>query len=249
MIYIPEVTTHVIKHVFAVCLWIAGAATASAQSDMRGHWSGNVETPDGPLGVEIDLDRTPSGWIGSLSMPTRAMTGIPLDSVTFADGKASFAIQGGPGGQRFGGTLSTDGKTLEGAFAAGPESHALKLTRTGGARVDLPKPNPAVAPEFLGTWAGTIQFDQLGGPPLRVTVTISNGTAGAEAQVVSLDQGNAQLPVNAIIQKGAKLTLEVKVAGGTYEGEINQAVTEMHGTWSQLGNSTALILKKATPAR
>jgi hypothetical protein len=84
---------------------------------------------------------------------------------------------------------------------------------------------------------------------LRVTVTISNGTAGAEAQVVSLDQGNAQLPVNAIIQKGTKLTLEVKVAGGMYEGEINEAGTEMHGTWSQLGNSTALVLKKATPVR
>jgi hypothetical protein len=182
-------------------------------------------------------------------MPTRAMTGIPLDSVTFADGKASFAIQGGPGGQRFTGTLSTDGKALEGVFAAGPESHSLKLTWTGEAKVDLPKPNPAVGPEFLGTWAGTIQFDQLGGPPLRVTVTISNGTAGAEAQVVSLDQGNAQLPVNAIIQKATKLTLDVKVAGGVYEGEINQAGTETHGTWSQLGNSTALVLTKATPVK
>lgn len=241
-------TTHVLKHAFAVCLWIAGAATASAQS-VRGHWTGNVDTPDGPLGVEIDLDKTATGWIGSLSMPTRAMTGIPLDSVTFADGKASFVIKGGPGGQGFTGTLSTDGKTLEGAFAAGPESHSLKLIRTGEARVDRPKPNPAVAPEFLGTWAGTIQFDQLGGPPLRVTVTISNGTAGAEAQVVSLDQGNAQLPVNTITQKGTKLTLEVKVAGGMFEGEINPAGTEINGTWSQLGNSTALVLKRATPVR
>jgi hypothetical protein len=238
--------SHLLKYALAVCLWIASAATVSAQTDMRGHWTGNVDTPDGPLGVEIDLDKTATGWIGSLSMPTRAMTGIPLDSVTFADSKASFVIKGGAGGQRFTGTLSTDGKTLEGAFAAGPESHSLKLTRTGEAKVDLPKPNPPVAPEFLGSWAGTIQFEQLGGPPLRVTVTISNGAAGAEAQVVSLDQGNTQLPVNAITQKGTKVTLEVKVAGGVFEGEINQAGTEMQGTWSQLGNSTALVLKKVT---
>ena len=217
--------------------------TVSAQSDMRGHWTGSV----GEVGVEIDLDKSATGWIGSFSMPTRNMSGIPLESVTFADGQASFVIRGS--GQRFTGTLSTDGKTLDGAFASATDSHPAKLTRTGEARVDLPKPNPALAPEFLGSWAGMIQFEQLGGPPLRVTLTISNGTAGAEAQVVSLDQGNAQLPVNVITQKGTKLTLEVKVAGGMFEGEINKAGTEINGTWSQMGNSSALILKKAAPVR
>jgi hypothetical protein len=234
-------------NILVVCLSIVGAMTLSAQSDMRGHWTGSVVTPDGPLGVEIDLDKTMSGWTGSLSMPTRGMSGIALDPVTFADGKASFSVKGDPDGQRFTGTLSTDGKTLDGAFAAGPESHSLKLTRTGEARIELPKTSAAIAPAFLGGWAGTIQFEQLGGPPLRVTVTISNGTAGAEAQVVSLDQGNTQLPVNVITQKGTKLTLEVKVAGGMFEGEINEAGTQIDGTWSQLGNSTALVLKKTAP--
>ncbi len=228
----------------AICLWIALATTLSAQSDMRGHWTGSVDA----LGVEVDLDQAATGWIGSFSMPMRGMLGIPLESVTFADGKASFVIKGS--GQRFTGTLSTDGKTLDGAFATSTDSHSVKLTRTGEARVDLPKPNPAVAPEFLGNWAGTIQFEQLGGPPLRVTLTISNGTAGAEAQVVSLDQGNAQLPVNAIVQKGVRLRLEVKVAGGVFEGEINQPGTEIAGTWSQAGSSTPLVLKRdATKAR
>ena len=67
--------------------------------------------------------------------------------------------------------------------------------------------------------------------------------------MVSLDQGNAQLPVNEIIQKGTKLTLDVKVSGGVFEGEISQAGTEIRGTWSQMGNSTALVLKKAAPAK
>ena len=224
--------------ILVVFLWIAGTITLSAQNDMRGHWTGSA----GENGIEIDLDKTTTGWIGAFSMPARGMSGIPLDSVTFADGKASFVIKGS--GQRFAGTLSTDSKTLDGAFVSATDSHPAKLMRTGEAKVDLPKPNPPTAPEFLGTWAGTIQFDQLGGPPLRVTVTISNGAAGAEAQVVSLDQGNAQLPVNTITQQGRKLTLEVKVAGGLYEGEINQAGTEIHGTWSQMGSSTALVLTK-----
>jgi hypothetical protein len=228
-----------IEHAVVMCLWLAGAAVVSAQSDIRGHWTGNLEA----MSIEIDLDKTAAGWIGSFSMPARGMSGIPLDSVILADGNASFIIRGS--GQRFTGTLSTDDKTLEGTFAGGTESHSVKLTRMGEARVELPKPNPAVSAEFLGIWAGTIRFDQLGGPPLRITVTISNGTAGAEAQAVSLDQGNARLPVNTITQKGMKLTLEVKVVGGMFDGEINEAGTEMHGTWSQMGNSTALVLTKA----
>jgi hypothetical protein len=227
-----------INHILAVGLCIAGAMALSAQTDMKGHWTGSVDS----VGVEIDLDKAASGWIGSFSMPLRGMSGIPLESVAFADGKASFIIRGS--GQRFAGTLSADGKTLDGAFASATDSHPAKLTRTGEARVELPKPNPAVAPEFLGNWDGTIQFVQLGTPPLRVTLRISNGTAGAEAQVVSLDQGNAQLPVNSIIQKGTKLTLEVKISGGMFEGEINQAGTQIDGTWSQMGNSTAVVLKK-----
>jgi hypothetical protein len=225
-------------------LWIVGTMTLLAQSDMRGHWSGNVDA----MSIEVDLDKAASGWIGSFSMPTRGMSGIPLDSVAFADGKASFVIKGS--GQRFAGTLSTDGKTLDGAFVSATDAHPATLTRTGEAKVELPKTNPAVTAEFLGSWDGTIQFDQLSAPPLRVTLKISNRTEGAEALVISLDQGNVQLPVNTIIQKGTKLTLEVKVAGGMFEGEINKAATEINGTWSQLGNSTAVVLKKtAAPAR
>ena len=87
------------KHALAVCIWIVGAVTLCAQNDVRGHWTGIV----GEVAVEIDLDKAPTGWMGSLSMPARGMAGIPLDGVTFADGKAAFVIRGV--GQRFTGTL------------------------------------------------------------------------------------------------------------------------------------------------
>ena len=117
----------------------------------------------------------------------------------------------------------------------------LKLTRTGEAKVEAVRPSPAIAPEFVGTWEGTIQA----GPGLRIVLTITNGRAGAEALMVSVDQGNAQIPVSAIIQKGTKLNLQVKAVSGGYEGEINKEGTELNGTWTQLGNSLTLQLKKA----
>jgi hypothetical protein len=223
----------------AACLWIACAAAASAQSDMRGHWSGNLDTPGGSLGMEVDLDKTPTGWIGSISIPAQGASGLPLDGVAFSDGKGSFHIKGGPGDPGFTGTLSADGKSLEGTFSQGPASLPLKLTRTGEAKVEIPKASPAVAAEFLGTWEGAIQ------PGLRVVLTISNGKAGAEALMVSPDQGNARIPVSAVTQNGTKITLDVKAVGGGYEGEINKEGTEFNGTWTQRGNSAPLQFKKA----
>src|SRR5580658_7980426 len=118
-----------VDHAAFACLWIACAGAASAQSDMRGHWSGNLDTPGGALVVEVDLDKTASGWIGSISIPAQHATGIPLDAVAFNDGKASFHIKGGPGDPGFTGTLSADGKSLDGMFSQGPLSLPLKMTR------------------------------------------------------------------------------------------------------------------------
>jgi hypothetical protein len=234
-----------VGHAAAVCLWIACAGAASAQNDARGHWTGNVDSQAGAIAVEVDLDKSASGWIGSLSIPAMGASGIPLDPITFADGKVSFSMKGPAGSPGFSGTLSADGKTLDGSLSMGPQPVPLKLTRTGEPKVEVPKPSPPVTAEFLGTWEGAINF----GGQLRLTLTISNGTAGAEAVIVSLDQGNANIPVTTITQKGTKLSLEVKAVGGGYEGEMNKEGTQINGTWSQLGQSTALVLKKAAASK
>lgn len=222
-------------------VWVAAAVPALAQGDMRGHWSGSMDTQAGPMVLEVDLDKAGSDWIGSVSIPAQGASGFPLDAITLRDGKGSFRLKGAPGDAGFTGTLSADGKKMEGNFNQGPTSLPLTLTRTGDAKVAVAKPNPAVTAEFVGTWEGSIQM----GPGLRVALTISNGKAGAEATMVSLDQGNAQIPVSGIIQKGTSLTLEVNAVGGGYVGEINKEGTELSGTWTQLGNSVELKFKRA----
>lgn len=227
----------------AVCLWMGCAGAILAQNDMRGHWTGSIDVPQvGPVGLEFDLDKTASGWIGSASVPLQGASGIPLDAVTFADGKGSFKLKGAPGDPTYTGTLSADGKTLDGTWTQQGQSVSLKLTRTGDAKVELPKPSPAVAAQFVGKWEGTVDFGQ---QPLRLALVISNESDGAHATLTSLDQGNAEIPVTTIEQKGTKLSLIVKAIGGDYEGELNSQGDEIKGTWSQLGNGVALVLKKA----
>jgi hypothetical protein len=214
----------------------------SAQTDMRGHWSGDLEIPNGTITFEFDLDKTATGWIGSASIPAQNASGLPLEAISFSEGKGSFRIKGAPGDPTFTGTLSADGKTLEGQFSQGTAQLPLKLKRTGDAKVEVAKPSPPVAAEFLGTWEGALEA---GGGSLRLVLTVSNGQAGSEATLVSVDQGNAQIPVSTITQTGKKLVLQVNAVGGGYEGEINAEGTQLTGSWTQQGNTLPLTLKKA----
>jgi len=73
---------------------------------------------------------------------------------------------------------------------------------------------------------------------------LNNDEKGANATMVSVDQGGAEIPVTTIEQKDTKLTLLVKAVGGEYHAEINKDGTELNGTWSQNGNELPLTLKK-----
>jgi len=222
-------------------LIVAGTLSAFAQESLRGHWKGNIEIPDQALGVEVDLDKSANNWIGSITIPAQNASGIPLEAITFANGKCEFRIKGSPGSPTFAGALSADGNAITGNFTQGPADFPFRLTRTGEPRVEVTKASPPVAKEFLGTWEGTLEAGQ----PLRLVLKISNDENGARGVLISVDQGGTEIPVSAIDQKESKLELAVKMVGGRYEAEINKDGTELNGTWTQGGNGLPLKLKKA----
>ena len=229
-------------HRIAIAVLLMGAALPTrAQDQMRGHWSGSVDVPGQSLAMELDLDKGPNGWTGSIAIPAQGSSGIPLDSISFADGKCTFRIKGAPGEPTFRGTLSEDGKTMTGQLAQGPGSFPFQFKRTGDPKVEAEKTSPPLSKEFLGNWEGTLE-----GPGLRLVLKMSNEGGGAKAVLVSLDQGNAEIPASSIAQKDSKLTLEVKMVGGRFEAEINKDGSELSGMWSQGGNELPLKLKKKT---
>jgi hypothetical protein len=223
-------------------LCVASVLSLWAQDGPRGHWSGSVEVPNQSLAMEVDLDKGASGWRGSISIPAQNAAGIPLDGITFTDGKCIFHLKGAPGDPTFTGTLSADGKTMTGDFTQGPGSFPFKFSRTGDPKVAEEKASPAVAGEFVGTWIGTLE-----GPGLGLVLKLSNDASGAKAVLISVDQNGVEIPVSAIDQKGSKLTLVVNMVGGRYEADINKEGTELKGTWTQGGDGLPLKLKKAVP--
>jgi hypothetical protein len=232
-----------VNRIGIAALWMAGVLSLYAQDGPRGHWSGSVEVPNQPLAMEVDLDKGANGWIGSIAIPAQGASGIPLDAITFTNGKCTFHITGAPGDPTFTGTLSADGKTLSGDFTQGPGTIPFKFSRTGEPKVEVAKASPAVSKDFLGIWEGTLE-----GPGLRLVLKMSNDASGAKAVLTSVDQGGAEIPVSTIDQKGSKLTLLVKMVGGQYEAEINKEASELNGTWTQGGNGLPLKLKKAAAA-
>src|SRR5215467_7698302 len=183
-------------------LWIAVLAPVWAQDGPRGHWSGSLTLPNQTLAMEVDLDKGPNGWIGSISIPAQNASGIPLNAITFANGKCTFHIKGAPGDPTFTGTLSADGKTMAGDFTQGPGTFPFKFSRSGDPKVEEAKSSPAVAKDFLGTWEGTLE-----GPGLRLVLKMSNDASGAKALLISVDQGGTEIPVSTIDQKDSKLML------------------------------------------
>jgi hypothetical protein len=217
------------------------AGSAWAQEGAKGHWSGSIEVPGNTMGVEVDLDKTAKGWVGSIGIPSQGTSGMPLDAIAFQDGKWTFRIKGIPGDPTFTGAISEDGKTMAGDFKQGPGVLPFKLTRTGEPKVEAAKTSPPVAKEFTGTWEGTLEAGQ----SLRLKLIIANGPDGATAKMISLDQGGVEIPASAITQKDAKLSVEVKMVNGGYEAEINKEGATLTGTWTQGGNGLPLVLKKA----
>jgi hypothetical protein len=57
-----------------------------------------------------------------------------------------------------------------------------------------------------------------------------NEGGNAKAILISLDQGGVEIPAAAIDQKGSKLTVSVKMVGGSYEAQINKRGSELSGT-------------------
>ncbi len=219
--------------------WLIATALL-AQDGPRGHWAGIIDVPGHALAVEIDLDTTAQGWIGSMAIPAQHASGLPLEAITFANGQWTFRIKRGSDLPVFTGTLSVDGSTLSGDFTQKGESFPFKLSRTGEAKVEQIKRSPAVGAEFLGTWEGTLTKD---GQTQRLVLKLANEEGGASAVLNSPDEG-VEIPVAAIEQKEGELKLLVKALGAEYWGELNPEGTQLTGSWTQSGNNFQLKFKR-----
>jgi len=229
-------TTYAVLAVLMLC-GVTGAQEAPAPAP-SGHWVGAIEGGQ-RIEVELDVAREGAAWRGTISIPAQGTKGVPLADLTVKQSAVAFGIRNVPGDPRFTGQLSADGKVLTGTFAQGGGSVPMSLTWKGEAQFEKPAKNAAVSKAVLGTWEGTLDVK---GTMLRLRLMLANGPEGATGTLVSVDQGNVEIPVSAITEKGSRLELTIPMISGGFEGEVKG--DEISGTWKQGAGSLPLVFKR-----
>ena len=229
----------------ALLLLPASSLRAQPAVDPSGHWEGTIQIQDTPLSVEIDLARNGQGEIaGTFGQPEQQVKGLPLSTVTVEGRSVRFVLKAGPQPATFQAMLAADGKSMTGEAAQGGYTIPFTLTRTGDARIAAVPKSPAIGKELEGTWNGTLEAN---GGQMRLIVKMANRPDGTAAgTVVSPDGSGIEIPI-AMTQKGSSVTLEVTSVGASFAGVLNDARTEMTGTWTQGPSTLPLTLRLAKP--
>lgn len=216
------------------------ASAGQATQGPSGHWVGSLEAGQ-TIGMEIDLATKNGGaWYGTISIPTQGTRGLPLSDVVVKGNTITFAIKGAPGDPGYSGTLSADGKTITGTFSQGGGSLPLTFERKGDAKFEVPQKSTPITNDLVGNWEGTLDVK---GTMLRLALKLANGADGATGTIVSLDQGNIEIPIATITQDGSKVKLLITMISGTFDGELKGG--ELTGTWAQGPLNLPLVFKRA----
>jgi len=97
-----------------------------------------------------------------------------------------------------------------------------------------------------GIWEGKLKVLET---ELRIVFKISKNSDGTlTATLDSPDQGVTGIPVEEVIFKDNILRLEVKSAGGVYEGKVSEGFLVIEGEWRQSGQIVPLTVKRVDKA-
>ena len=72
-------------------------------ADPVGHWEGEIEIPNQPLVVKIDLRQDGGDWHGTIDIPAQGASTLPLDVAKVEQTQSSSASWGVPGNPTFAG--------------------------------------------------------------------------------------------------------------------------------------------------
>ena len=95
--------------------------------------------------------------------------------------------------------------------------------------------------EFVGNWMGALN---VGAVQLRMRFEFGESGGVLTARVFSVDQGNAEVPVESVTLTGATVAIAMPVAGATYEGTLSEDGGRIEGSFVQMGSTLALNLER-----
>jgi fermentation-respiration switch protein FrsA (DUF1100 family) len=225
------------KPILILAILVATATLAGAQ-DITGNWQGTLSAGGAELRLVLHItkaaDSSLTATLDSIDQP--GANGIPVSSIALKDSKLSLGVEKVHG--TYEGKVASDGKTISGTWT---QAQAIPLEFKRLAAPIKTEHKPAKPSDIDGAWLGTLD---LGSMKLRVVFHIVNTEDGLTATMDSPDQGANGLPTNSVTRDGSSLKIEIKSIGGAFEGKIAADLSSIDGTFTQLGNSHPLALKR-----
>jgi len=225
----------------ATALLVVSASVVHAQTiDPTGHWKGTIEIPNNSMDFEMDIARGGRGeLIGTVTAGADRVT-LPMLKVTL---EGSSIVFYGRTDQQFRAELLPSGKALSGTASLNGYSLPFSMGRTGDATIEPSPTSPAVSKQLEGAWVGTLSA---GEKKVRLSLTIANQADGtALAHSVSVDEGGLTIPT-VVSQNGRSVKIETRGVITSFVATLNEAGTELSGTWTQGATSLPLTMTHAT---
>ena len=218
-------------------LFFAGSLNVGAQT-IDGDWQGTLSA--GPAELKIVLHLASDGQGGfkaSLDSPDQGVKDIAVASARFANSTLTFQVP--PISGSFSGKADASLQTITGTWSQAGMSAPLTFTRfvATAAKPRVPKPS-----DIDGDWDGTLA---LAGASLRVVLHITTFEDGMTATLDSPAQGAFGLPAASITRTANKVQFVMKQIAAEFSGTLDTGLTTIDGTFTQLGNSLPLVLKRA----
>jgi fermentation-respiration switch protein FrsA (DUF1100 family) len=233
------------KRIITAALFFLAAIPALAQAgtqDLAGDWQGTLSAGGQQLRLVLHISKAPDGSLKATldSIDQPGANGIPVNSVSLKDSKLSLDVAMVHG--TYEGKVGADGKTIAGTWTQG-QALPLDFKRADAAVNPEPKPEhkPAKPSDIDGAWIGTLD---LGTIKLRVVFHIAATADGLTATLDSPDQGASGIPTSSVTRDGSSLKIGIEKIGGTFEGKIAADLSTIDGTFTQLGSSHPLVLKR-----
>jgi hypothetical protein len=236
--------------VIALLLLFTVAGDAQGTSDPSGHWEGGIETPEGSIGVVVDLARDAAGRLGgTIGVPPQNLKGFPL-VIEAADGRAiTFRFKGAPGNRVFQGVVAEDGASMSGEFVQGGFTMRFALSRKGAAQIDTPIRSAPIAKELEGPWSATLEGTYQNGIKRSVILMLSNEPDGSSTGTVFNPGEGLEIPIASIRQDASTITLDLKAVGGSFSGRVNLEGTEIVGSFIQGTTVLPLTFRRSAATR
>jgi hypothetical protein len=220
-------------------LVVIASTPSSAQSpaDPTGHWEGSITAPFGEIPIALDIARRGGTVIATFSRQDGSVTGFPLSDIEASGSELKMTMKANGGGVIRG---SIAGATITGTFAAFAGTAPFEVKRTGDARFAPPVVNRAVSTALEGTWTARLTA---GAESTTLRMTLTNHADGTATGTIA-DEHGSEVPVK-FAQNGARVTIEIPTARGTFTGTLGSEGTALEGNYVEGALNVPVIFSKA----